>query len=280
MGNIGRNALKTITGKGGLVGLGASFGLLLLRYCLRKPGVQAYTNHILGRIFPFLNGKPTQHPDVALHANDIATIFRERGLVPSRLAIDGLPGCGKSTLASELADRMNMEVVCLDHHDMDRPQDFTQLGAIYEHHRLLRTQDLDAFDAIIYIDEPVNISQGRVLQRKRGGYLVDILDYDLLKRIGDKAFACTSGETISIAECYRIKFKPVGGFRDRELIHKELIAKHSVDANFSKEESLFVSVEGVRKSGFKAYLNIHSFDKELLTALTESVLFSGRAKLW
>lgn len=280
MGNIGRNTIKDIPGNGGIVGLGTSIALLFFRHCLRNPGVQAYANHLLGRIFPFLNDKPTKNTEVALHADAVATLFRERSLVPSRLAIDGPPGSGKSSLARALADRMNMDVVCLDHQDMDNPQNFAKSGAIFEHHRLLRTQNLDAFDAVIYIDEPVSLSQDRVIRRKRGGYLVVILNYELLKRIGDKAFLCISGATTSIADRYRIKLRPPGGFRCRELIQQQLHDKHYDGVDLSKEESLFVCVEGVRKCGFKAYLNVHAFDKEFFNALTESALFPACAKDW
>jgi hypothetical protein len=50
----------------------------------------------------------------------------------------------------------------LDYIDLNKPQDFSKEKTIYEHHRLLRTQDIDNFDAIIYIDEPPEFSQENV----------------------------------------------------------------------------------------------------------------------
>jgi len=37
---------------------------------------------------------------------------------------------------------------------------------IYEHHRLLRTQDIDNFEAIVYINEPVELSQANACTEK------------------------------------------------------------------------------------------------------------------
>ena len=104
------------------------------------------------------------------------------------VCITGVSGSGKSTLARALADRLGLQWQCLDHMDMNKPIDFSKDQTIYEHHRLLRTQDVDIFDALIYIDEPVEVSRQKVLMRKRGGYLVDMMNYEMMKRVGAKAF--------------------------------------------------------------------------------------------
>jgi len=271
--------LKTMAGKGGLTGLGVTFCLTLLRSCLRKPGIQAYLDYLLGHFIPILSVKSAPSPEAARNAEAVAGLFREKGFVPHRLAVDGIPGSGKSSLAKALAERLGMDAVCLDHQDMDQPRDLARSNAIYEHHRLLRTQEIEVFDAIIYIDEPVDVVRERILRRKRGGYLVEILDYDLLKRIGDEAFFRAAGETLFTPDgSLRIKIRPGGGFRDRERLQRELLARGADAGRLAKEEALFLCVEGTPRKGFKAYLNPHAFDKELLDSLTESVFLSGGGK--
>jgi len=277
----GRNntALKTLAGKGGLAGLGATFGLALLRACLRKPGIRAYLDHLWGRCIPFLNGRSTLAPEAAGNAEIVAALFRERRFVPHRLAVDGIPGSGKTSLAIALAERLGMDAVCLDHQNMDKSIDFTRSDAVYEHHRLLRTQDIDVFDAIIYLDEPVDVARERILQRKRGGYLIEILDFDLLKRIGDEAFFSAAGETLVTPDGnVRIKIRPEGGFRVNERLLRELRARGMDAGGFNKEEALFLCVDGAPKKGFKAYLNPHAFDSEVAGALAESAVLSGRGR--
>nr|AFZ77005.1 hypothetical protein ALPM_00010 [delta proteobacterium ML-1] len=290
MGSLLASVWKTPAVKSGLAGLAATLGMVVLRGFLRKPGVQAYLDHLVDRVIPFRGETTARVPDVVdRNAAAVTRLFQERGLVPLRLAVDGLPGSGKSALAAALGRELGMEVVCLDHHDMDQELDFSRPMAIYEHHRLFRTQSLDHFDALVYIDEPVQAARERVLRRKRGGYLVEILDYDLLKRVGDMAFRCVDGEETSIP-CtdtgndgngsmepmgqgrLRIKFRPETGFREGARIQDELRRHGFEDEGYTKEEALFLCAQGVRRSGFRAYLNVHLLDKELLTAVTGGLL--------
>ena len=286
MGSLLASIWKTPAGKSGLVGVAATVGMVVLRGFLRKPGIQAYLDHLVDRVIPFRDAAPLAPVVVDRNAAAVAKLFRERGLTPLRLAVDGLPGSGKSSLAAALGRELGMEVVCLDHHDMDQEQDFSRPMAIYEHHRLFRTQNLDHFDALAYIDEPVQSCRERVLRRKRGGYLVEILDYDLLKRVGDMAFRCADGEETSILSndqgndgdesmglgSLRIKFRPETGFREQSRIQDELRRQGFEDEGYAKEEALFLCAQGVRRSGFRAYLNVHLLDKELLTAVNDGVL--------
>ena len=286
MGSLLASIWKTPAGKSGLAGVAATVGMVVLRAFLRKPGIQAYLDHLVDRVIPFRDAAPLAPVVVDRNAAAVAKLFRERGLTPLRLAVDGLPGSGKSSLAAALGRELGMEVVCLDHHDMDQEQDFSRPMAIYEHHRLFRTQNLDHFDALAYIDEPVQACRERVLRRKRGGYLVEILDYDLLKRVGDMAFRCADGEETSILSndqgndgdesmglgSLRIKFRPETGFREQSRIQDELRRQGFEDEGYAKEEALFLCAQGVRRSGFRAYLNVHLLDKELLTAVNDGVL--------
>lgn len=277
MGSLVKSMYKTSIGKDGLSGLGITFGLALVKYFLRRPGVKANARFLVRN--PFQAGEESFFAPQTVKKNVEAVIrlFQESGFKPDRLAVDGVPGSGKSTLTKALAEELGMEAVCLDHQNMDEPRNFDQKNTIYEHHRLFRTQDLDLFDALLYLDEPVAISQKKVLERQRGGYLVDFMDYDLLKKIGEKAFACATGEALAIPNSFiKIKIKPAGGFRDRENIDAALQRKDLEGTGFSKEEALFLCLGYKARKGFKAYLNLHAFDQEVLSALTESLLLSGQ----
>jgi hypothetical protein len=200
-------------------------------------------------------------------ADAIATLFNKRRIVPDRIAVDGVPGSGKSSLATALSRKLGMSVACLDHRNMDEAINFDSGRTVYEQHRLLRTQDLDVFDAIIYLDEPEEISKRKILQRKRGGYLVEIMNFSRLKAIGLKAFSTAAGENIPIKGSFaRVKIRPEGGFRSLENIERELRANGLNGSGLNKEQKLFLCVEGRSASGFGAYINPHAFDRELLNA--------------
>jgi hypothetical protein len=273
MGGFVKELLKAISKNNvGLVGIATTAGLTLARGVLSKPGVGVYLEYQIEKIFHGWAEDVNCPEDVSLTANAILRLFRSRGLSPNRIAVDGVPGSGKSTLAAALARKLGMSVECLDHRNMDRTISFTKDRTIYEHHRLLRTQDLDGFDALIYIDEPVDISRQKVLQRKRGGYLVDIMNYDRLKGVGHKAFSAAAAECIAVEGTFvRVKIRPEGGFRCLEDIEAELLAKGLSSKGLNKEQALFLCVDGKVRKGFSAYLNPHAYDKELLLTLRESL---------
>jgi hypothetical protein len=105
------------------------------------------------------------------------------------------------------------------------------------------------------------------------------MDYELLKKIGEKAFACAAGEEWAIPNSFiRVKIKPAGGFRDRENIDAALHKKGLDGTGLTKEEALFLCLGYKARKGFKAYLNLHAFDREVLSALNESLLLSGRGR--
>jgi len=187
-----------------------------------------------------------------------ALILQKRGVVPNRLGVDGLPGSGKSSFARALADRVDFKWKCLDYESMNAPLDFAPERMVYEHHRLLRTQDVDAFDAIIYVDESVEISKARVFQRARKegrtSLFVDLLDYDKLEKIGRLAFDVCEGEPISIPKSsVLMKIRPPGGFRAVDNIVARLHAAGHDAEGMGKEEMLFLLAYGEPRSGTMAY---------------------------
>jgi hypothetical protein len=71
------------------------------------------------------------------------------------------PAAAKARWLPRLPRKLDMAAECLDHKNMDQAISFDKDRAIYEHDRLLRTQGLDSFDALIYIKElPLTLRQG------------------------------------------------------------------------------------------------------------------------
>ena len=253
-----------------LIALATAAGLALAKGVLTKPGMRAYLEYQIKRIFHGWSENSSYPEEVILTADAIVSLLRSKELSPNRIAVDGVPGSGKSTLSAALASKLAMSVECLDHKNMDNAISLDKGRAIYEHHRLLRTQDIDGFDVIVYLDEPVEISRQKVLQRKKGGYLADIMNYEKLHAVGRKAFSVAAGECIAIeGSNAKVKIRPKGGFRCRETIEAELLGKGLNSKGLSKEQALFMCVEGKARNGFSAYLNPHAYDRELLLALKQ-----------
>jgi hypothetical protein len=255
-----------------LISIAAAAGLALAKGVLNKPGMGAYLEYQSERIFQGWSEDDNCPEGASLTADAIVSLLKSKGLSPNRIAVDGVPGSGKSTLAAALARRLAMTTECLDHKNMDQAISFDMDRVIYEHHRLLRTQDIDGFDVIVYIDERVEISRQKVLQRKRGGYLLDIMNYDRLKAVGHKAFSVAAGECIAVEDSFvQVKIRPKGGFMCLENIEMELLAKGLSSKGLNKEQALFLCVEGKPRKGFSAYLNPHAYDRELLMILRQGL---------
>lgn len=226
-----------------------------------------------------LSSRP-DHPrpvkSAQLQADIIADILLKQGCSPDRLAVDGIPGSGKSTLAHALAAKLGMKWKSLDHQNFGLPGSLEYQNTIYEHHRLLRTMDVDAFDAIIYNDEPVEFSLAKLTRRRRGLVMLALLDFDRMKKVGKIAFEVCDGEPIAIPESYLLlKLRPSGGFRARENIKEKLRSSGLNVSGLKKEEMLFLLAYGKRRHGLKAYLVDQAFFS-LLGFLTSQLHSKGR----
>ena len=188
-------------------------------------------------------------------AMQISDILRQLEIDPLRIGIDGLPGCGKRSLASALASLLEMRWKTLEDEELVTRGALDESGTIYEHHRLFRTQDVEAFDVIIHSDEPVKRSWSRLFDRKLDTVTGIMLDHRRLQEIGGVAFEVCGGEQLAIpGGDFVVKVKPPGGFRARENIMSRLAAKGLDGANLGKEESLFLLVCGRRPEGVKSYV--------------------------
>jgi len=255
------------------IGAALATGKTTIEALSKRPGIRASVGSLKAKI---TTGKAEKHEiinKVYQNANNIRILLQSKGVSPNRLAIDGVPGSGKSTIARALAEKLNFEVKTLDYIDLNKPHDFSKEQAIYEHHRLLRTQDVDEFDAIIYIDEPVELSKEKCIHRKRGGINIDVFDYEKLKRIGEKAFEIADGKVFSIPDSYiKIKVRPHNGFRAYENVKEEVERKGLKIRGHSKEELLFMSVYGRPRKGLMAYVKVGAYNKEILEGLSVGVL--------
>jgi hypothetical protein len=238
-----------------------------------KPGIQASLDSMKMKL---TTGKAEKHEiidEVNKNADEIIALLNSKGVRIERLAVDGVPGSGKSTLARALAKKLNFKLQTLDHIDLNKPQDFSKEQTIYEHHRLLRTQDVENFDAIIYIDEPVELSKQKCLNRKRGGINIDFFDYEKLKKIGSEAFNISAGRIYKISNSYiKLKIKPKAGFRAYKNIRVKVNKKGFKTEGLSQEELLFVSVYGRSRKGLMAYVKVGAYNKEIFEGLSAGVL--------
>jgi broad-specificity NMP kinase len=238
-----------------------------------KPGIQASLDSMKMR---FTTGKREKHEiieEVNKNADEIITLLKSKDVNIRRLAVDGVPGSGKSTLARALSKKLSFNLQTLDYIDLNKPQDFSQEQTIYEHHRLLRTQDVDNFDAIIYIDEPVELSKQKCLNRKRGGINIDVFDYEKLKKIGEEAFDICKGKSYRINNSYiKLKIKPKNGFRAIENILRKVKKKGLKAKGLCKEELIFLCTYGKAAKGLRAYVILGAYNKEIFDGLSAGVL--------
>jgi len=206
-------------------------------------------------------------PTVEDRADKIMAILNERGISPKSICIDGLPGGGKSTLGRSLAKRTGLKWKTLYWNELKQAYPFKE-GRIYENIRLIRTQDIEDFDIIIYIDCATEDAKYRVIERDRNAALADMVNFSTMKKIGDTAFEMLGGEEIRIeGSPIRIKIRPEEGYRDIENLKTQVQEKGFAVEGFSKEELLFVYCFGKPRSGLTPYINIGAYKNEILSGI-------------
>ncbi len=241
---------------------------------LNRPNVKATLSSLKSKVLTGKDEHYTIIEKVEEQAKEVASILQSMNLTINRIGIDGLPGSGKSTFARALAKCMSMQWRSLDHENMDVPINFSKDLTIYEHHRLFRTQNVDVFDVIIYIDNPVEDSKANILKRTqsgRGSIILDVLDFEKLKKIGKVAFEFCDGKSIPLSDSNLVmKIKGPEGFKMREKLEDILNELEINTKGLSKEEMLFLLAYAKPQKGLKAYFLPGAFNDELLKGLLAS----------
>ena len=252
--------------------MGATFLFNTTKNLLTKPTVLSTLRAQVRWVFTGSREKPYRSiSNVECCSGRIMELLDSKGIAPRSICIDGLPGSGKSSLGRSLAKRTGLEWRTLYWKELKGLFPFKK-GRIYENIRLIRTQDIESFDMIIYLDCSIDAATSRVMERDRDGILIDLLDFPKLKQIGDVAFEMADGEEIRIAQTpLRIKFRPRGGYRDIENLKDRLEARGLDVEGFSKEEMLFIYCYGESKEGIFPYINTGAYKKEIFSGLSEAL---------
>ena len=252
--------------------MGVTFVFKTLSSLLARPTILSTLRAQVRRVFTGSKEKPYREiPRVEYYSDRIMELLDSRGVAPRSICIDGLPGSGKSSLGRSLAKKTGLEWQTLYWRDLREPYPFEK-GKIYENIRLIRTQRIEHFDMIIYIDCPIATATCRVMDRDRDGVLVDAFDFPKLKAIGDVAFEMAAGEEFRIDQSpIRIKLRPKEGYRDVENLKAKLKAEGISVAGLSKEELLFMYCYGKAQEGILPYVRLGAYNKDILSALLEAL---------
>jgi hypothetical protein len=249
------------------------FGSTIASRLLSRPTVQSTVRGLVRKLVTGTRERPhCEIPSVERTSDRIVEILQGQIPTSACLGIDGIAGSGKSTLGRSLSKKLDLKWRTLYAREMDKPVELKG-GTIYENIRLLRTQDINHFHAIFYIDIPIEKARARVLERDRDGALADILDFKKLKHIGDVAFEVAAGEEIRIPDSpVRMKIRPNGGYRSVENLISRLKAARLQEENLSKEEMIFLHCYGEAKKGIRPYLKLGAYNREILAGLLAGLL--------
>ncbi len=255
----------------------ARFGSETASRILARPTVQSTIRGQLRRLFTGSAERPWQEiPEVERTAQRIADSLQGRISRPACIGIDGVAGSGKSSLGCSLSGKLGMQCRTLYARDV-QARLCLEKGVIYENQRLFRTQDIDCFDAIIYLDTPLEIARQRILERDRAGTVVDFFDLDKLKRLGDIVFEATDGETIEIPDSQaKMKLRPADGFRNRENLRERLEQAGLRAGDLCKEQMLFLLCEGKVRKGFQPYVKLGAYRSDFAAGIAAGILAAMR----
>lgn len=90
--------------------MGMAFLLSTLKNLLARPTVQSTLRAQARRILTGSREKPHRDiADVEICSYQIMQLWEQRGITPTTICIDGLPGSGKSSLGRSLAKKTGLE---------------------------------------------------------------------------------------------------------------------------------------------------------------------------
>jgi len=253
-------------------GVFIQFTATAIQQLLTKNTVQSFFRGQFRKIATGSREKPFQPVlNAELAANEIIKIFQQLSLKPKMIGIDGIPGAGKSTLGRTLSKYLSLNWRTLTWQEVNQDFDFENEG-IYENIRLIRTQDIEKFDVLIYIDLPADLAKKRVVDRDRNGMLADVVRFDRMKKVGDIAFALLEAKEFTINQPYvRIK---VRSNRFNHMLHINTMMKQKqiiCDSSMNKEEKLFALCYGKPKKGVLAYANYGAYSDVFINAMNASL---------
>ncbi|MBT5548876.1 MAG: hypothetical protein HOJ79_00215 [Nitrospina sp.] len=251
----------------------------LARSFLSKPAVKSNIHHFF---FPKKTSVySVQKVQAALdNAEWIFQFLRKNHIHPNRIGIDGLPGSGKSTLAEALSVRMNMQWVSLDYKLPEENSSLSQDLTIYEHHRLFRTQNLDIFDVLFFLDLSTETIKKQIIERGEGALHIELFDYELMQEIGKAIFELAKGEPIRVSGTdLLMKVRPQQGFALEQTLAEKLATKgFESTENLTQEEKLFLLVKGESRKGLSGYHQGGKYAREFLTNTAKNVFRSQACK--
>ena len=249
-----------------------SFVVLTIKNLLEKETVRSA---LRGQVRKHLTGsreKPYPSvPEVVHDADRIMDILYQKRVYPDSICIDGPPGSGKSSLGRSLSERFGLKWRTIYWQELKEPFHF-RAGRIYENIRLIRTQDTERFDVVIYLNCAADEAKERVIKRDRNAALADVVDFPKLKTVGDAAFELLAGEEIRIEESpIRMKIRPPGGYRDIETLKTRLKEKGVDVKGYSKEELLFIYCFGKPDGGLMPYVRLGAYNMEIFSGVYEAM---------
>jgi hypothetical protein len=187
----------------------------------------------------------------------VADKLRELGVDPTRhrVAISGLGGSGKTTLAKGLHEELrfangpqNLDWLPLS--IIGRRVDRAKIipGAVYEQTHVLRQADPEDFDYVVHLDKPQSELEARLMQRGRAG-ASHFLNYDKLRDSLRVAFGALGGELHEIEPGVYLKARPASGWGAADRLKRKLVEKGIDPTGLSREQQILSLVEGRRATG-------------------------------
>lgn len=159
---------------------------------------------------------PKIHPQIIADAAKIAPLLKHLDPGKARIGIGGLPGTGKSEMASELGKHLGMQ-----HHDADVSLGHgVPPGHITDRYDTLVNEDPEQFDALLHMKRP---------GATRGPLTEALMNLPALDKATTKQFSAAKGKVSTPTATTQLKLKPPGGFgtkaKDQSFINKGEVAK-------------------------------------------------------